>query len=141
MLKSKPIILSVKPKWADLILNGKKKVELRRSFSRAIPNDTYVLIYASAPVSALVGLVQLELVDNSPLNLLWSKYGDNTGASRSEFNEYLKGKNTAIALVLKKPIRISEINLNKLRNQYNFTPPVSWRFIKEHELEIIRGLI
>ena len=48
------IILSIHPKWAKLIYEGKKKIEWRKSFPK-IDNDTTVFIYETAPIKKITG--------------------------------------------------------------------------------------
>lgn len=47
------IILSIKPKYAAMILNGTKTVELRKSLPRELPGKVY--LYATKPVGKIVG--------------------------------------------------------------------------------------
>ena len=45
MSKEGFIVISIKPKWVDLIFSGKKTIELRRSFSNKIENGVQAIIY------------------------------------------------------------------------------------------------
>lgn len=53
------IILSIKPKWAELIYSGKKTIEWRKSFPRYVKIDK-VLLYETAPVKAITGFFTLQ---------------------------------------------------------------------------------
>lgn len=137
MVESKYIVMSVKPKWAKLIMSGEKKVELRKSFSKSVLQGSTVIIYASAPTSAIIGTVKLKEIDVNKLEVLWDKYAIGAMATREEFFDYFKGKETGVALVVGQPIKQYEKSLIDLRKNYNFTPPVSWRYLKEAEIELI----
>ena len=134
MSKEGCIVISIKPKWVDLIFSGKKTIELRRSFSNKIDNGAQAIIYSSAPVSAIVGTVIIKSVEkNTPVSI-WSKFSKETQASKAEFDTYYDGRGYGIALTLSEPKRLPNITLDSLRERYNFTPPVSWRFLKESEI-------
>ena len=48
------IILSIHPKWARLIYEGKKIIEWRKSFPK-IDDPTIVFIYETAPIKKITG--------------------------------------------------------------------------------------
>lgn len=137
MAESKHIVISVKPKWAKLIMSGEKKVELRKSFSKSVPLGSTAIIYASAPMSAIIGTIKLKKIDVDKLESLWNEYAIWTMATRDEFFDYFKGKETGVALIVEQPIKQHEKSLKELRKNYNFTPPVSWRYLKETETKLI----
>lgn len=64
------IILSIKPQFVDKILKWEKKFELRKS----IPNKDFdkVIIYASAPISKIVGEFTVKQIIKSDLKSLWN---------------------------------------------------------------------
>lgn len=60
---SKAILLSIHPKWAELIYEGKKTIEWRKSFPKEfISNQTKVYLYETAPVQKVTGMFFLESV-------------------------------------------------------------------------------
>ena len=59
------IILPIKKKYSDDILDGSKKYELRRSVPRRTVDD--ILIYETAPMSKVVG--QIKILDTHFLPL------------------------------------------------------------------------
>ena len=50
-------LLSVRPRFAEALLNGTKTAEIRRRRAN-IPDGSLCLLYASAPVRALVGAIR-----------------------------------------------------------------------------------
>ena len=53
------IILSIKPKWAELIYSGKKTIEWRKSFPKLNSYEDFkiekVFLYETAPVKKITG--------------------------------------------------------------------------------------
>lgn len=70
-MKSEIILLSVKPKWAELIISGEKTVELRKS---NFPDHVKkIVIYATKPVGEIVGIVEVSgIVKSSSCQFSWS---------------------------------------------------------------------
>ena len=64
------IILSIKPKYAELILAGSKTVEFRRVW--AIESVDTIVIYASTPIQKLLGIVKVTEVVKAKPATLWS---------------------------------------------------------------------
>lgn len=94
------VLLSIKPKYADLILAGTKKVELRRSWPS---NDIGVMVlYSSSPVQRLVGIAYVDRVNETDVTGLWKLAHDNGGGvTRDELVEYFAGKEKAFGIMIK----------------------------------------
>ncbi len=56
------IILSIHPKWANLIYEGKKTIEWRKSYPKEFTNETKVVLYETAPVCKVTGFFTLDCV-------------------------------------------------------------------------------
>lgn len=56
------VILSIHPKWAKLIYEGKKTVEWRKSYPKEFTNETKVVLYETAPVCKVTGFFTLDCV-------------------------------------------------------------------------------
>lgn len=124
------ILLSIKPRFAEAILDGSKTVELRRTPPRLdVPTD--VLLYASQPTSAIVGTCQVtEVLSYTPAGL-WRLVGPRTGVSYQEFADYFYGCARAYGLVLAEPQRVATaVELETLRAAWRpFHPPQSFRYL------------
>lgn len=57
---SKAILLSIHPKWAKLIYEGKKTIEWRKSFPKIISKDTKIYLYETAPIKMVTGYISLK---------------------------------------------------------------------------------
>ncbi|TMO53209.1 ASCH domain-containing protein [Pseudoalteromonas phenolica] len=133
------LIISIKPHWVEKIFSGVKTVELRKTFCKKDIEGSNAIIYASAPVSAVVGVVKIKSVDVSDINGLWQTHKGSIGATKEQFFEYFNGKGSGVALTLVEPEKVNNIELDELRKGCRFNPPVSWRYIKDYELCFIKN--
>lgn len=114
----KKILLSIKPKYVEEILAGRKLVEYRKR----IPHDDnvkQVLIYASYPVKRIVAEFFLDgYLVGTPKDL-WDKTSAIGGISEETFVNYFNGKYTAYAYqinnitVFEEPRSLSDYRLTK----------------------------
>jgi predicted transcriptional regulator len=124
------MILSLKPRYAEVILSGSKTVELRRTEPR-IRVPTRALIYATTPVKALVGTCIVESVMTDGLAVLWEAYGSCSGLRHGEFRSYFEGRDVGSALVLSEACRFArQVALADLRaSRCMDRPPQSYAYI------------
>ena len=64
------LLLSLRPRFAELLLQGTKTVELRR-VQPDVGRGTLVLLYASSPMRALVGTSVVEDVQVAARDDIW----------------------------------------------------------------------
>jgi predicted transcriptional regulator len=133
------ILLSVKPRFADLIVAGTKRVELRR----AIPAQSVdtIALYSSSPVQAIIALVDVrETIEASP-SKLWDVARDNGGGlTRAELRTYFEPKKTGFALMLEN-VRVFDKPVNPKKFFKVFTPPQSFKYLTEKELQRLVDLL
>lgn len=133
------ILLSVKPKFANLIVEGSKLVELRRS----IPAQSVgtIAIYSSSPVQSIVALADVrEIVEASPTKLWEISKGNGGGLTRTELKAYFEGKKTGFALMLE-DVRVYVEPLSPAKIFESFTPPQSFRYLTQNELKKLEQLL
>lgn len=93
------MLLSIKPKYVEAIFQGKKQYEFRKTKCRKDINK--IVFYASSPTKSVVGEAEIdEILENTP-KLIWEQTKKTAGISKKFFNEYYKGKDTAVAYKLK----------------------------------------
>ena len=124
------MILSLKPRYSEVILSGSKTVELRRTEPK-IRVPTRALIYATTPVKALVGTCIVESVITDTLAVLWEAHGSRTGLRHAEFRSYFDGRDVGSALLLSGARRFArQVPLADLRaSRCIDRPPQSYSYI------------
>lgn len=120
------VLISIKPKYIDLILSGRKTVELRKR-SRITPG-TRLILYASSPRCAVVGEALVSFREELTIDTLWTKHGEAAGVGKEELDGYYADAPTGVALGLTDVFRYQEdIPLSSLRDaKRGFQPPQSY---------------
>lgn len=136
-----PLLISLKPRYADLIFKGLKKVELRRrDLTRMAGRDVFV--YVTSPVMELRGGFRVgEVVTGTPQKI-WETVSKDGGVAKPEFDAYYAGRELACAL------KITEVweyenprGLDKLRERFTgFVVPQSWRYLRPDEHKSFRRM-
>lgn len=123
MAYTNDVLISIHPKYAAAIVDGSKTVEIRRRFPR-MANHTRLWIYATMPIGAIIGTAYIEQIERNTPNIIWDNWGSKTGISRTIYNEYLEGVNSAVAVLLMNVSEITPITLTRIREvKSGFTPP------------------
>ena len=117
------MLLSVRPRFAESILEGAKSAEIRRLRPTARPG-TPVIIYATRPLAAVVGTACIDSICHGTPSILWEEYQPQMGVTRQEFDQYLRGVSTAYLLILSNVQRLtSPLTLEDMRETTAFQPP------------------
>lgn len=129
------VLLSIKPRFADLILSGSKRVEFRRSWPST---DIGVLVlYSSSPVQQLVGVAYIDKIVETDSQGLWKlaeEYGG--GLAYEELVEYFEGKRTAFGILIKSvEVAVNKVDPKKLFSQ--FRPPQSYQYLSPEEYMVV----
>lgn len=95
------ILLSIKPKFAKKIFDGSKKYEFRRVIFKD-PNVNTVVVYASAPISKVIGEFSIDEVLTLRKESLWRVAKTGAGINKVDFDNYFFDKEQANALKVKK---------------------------------------
>lgn len=121
------VLLSIKPKYADLILAGTKRVELRRSWPS---NDIGVMVlYSSAPIQKLVGMAFIDRIEECEFESLWTLANANGGGvTYDELKTYVEGKTTAFGVMIDR-VKIAEVQIDPKDLFPDFTPPQSFLYL------------
>jgi len=101
------VLLSIKPEYAEKILEGDKHYEFRKALPKA-PGITTVVIYATKPVGKVVGEFEIDQVLSEKPSNLWSITSEFSGITKRFFNEYFRGRDTAYAIKVKEARRYDE---------------------------------
>ncbi|MEX1141104.1 MAG: hypothetical protein WD399_06770 [Thermoleophilaceae bacterium] len=135
---SATVLLSVKPRFATLLLDGTKTVEIRRGRVR-LEDGATCLLYSSSPERALVGTVEVGTTETGHPSDIWDRWGSRTGLRRDEFDDYLRDCAMATAIVIREVQQLeSPIPLDVLRNRREgFVTPQSYRFVADEERRLL----
>jgi len=120
------VLLSIKPEFADKIFDGSKRFEFRRMVFKNT-DVSKIVVYASAPVSRVVGEFEIEEIIQKELNELWEETKDYSGISRAYFDNYFTGKEKGFAISVRKPSRY-KTPLN-LKETFGMVPPQSFAYL------------
>ncbi len=118
------ILISLEPRHAENILQGKKTVELRRRRPDVLPG-TLLWIYSKMPVGSIVGYATISSICEDSPERLWRKFRSEVGVSRAEFFSYFDNRDLGIAIQLENAVPlIAPITLHRLREvNGKFQPP------------------
>lgn len=120
------VLLSIKPHYANAILDGRKKVEFRkRKFGRAV---SHVVIYATAPMQRIVGWFEVGPLHELSPERLWRRFSTIGGISRDDFRAYYAGVPSGVAIAvtavqrLRKPLALKRISSSPPPQSYSYLP-------------------
>ena len=137
-----PLLLSLKPCYADLVFEGLKEAELRRRITPYMENRD-VFIYVSSPVRQLRGGFRVGHVWSGPPEEVWNDVSELAGVDKRDFDAYYAGRTIAYALKITNVWEYKNpVGLNELRSQFpNFVVPQSWRYVRPEEHPKFRPVI
>lgn len=123
------VLLSIKPEYAEKILNGTKRFEYRKSAPRNEAVHT-VVIYATMPVGKVIGEFEVAGVLRERPDVLWKQTRTASGITRQFFNQYFSGRDKAVAIAVRKPKRYAKpLMLQDVCG--SATPPQSFQYLTE----------
>jgi len=128
-------LMAIHPHYAKAILRGDKRVEFRRT--RLARDVTHVVVYATTPVKAVVGMFEVEGVDEDSPAKLWSRYRRIGGIGAAAFDRYFAGASRGIAVRVGRvvtfpaPLAVSAVGATA-------SPPQSFRYLTD---ESVAGLV
>jgi type I restriction enzyme S subunit len=125
------VLLSIKPKYAELIKSGLKKYEFRRKFSKKTGVGK-IYIYSTSPVKKIIGAFEASTIYEDLPPKIWNLFGKHSGLSEAEFFEYFRDCKTAFAIeitnlvIFQEPWDPSDYFLE-------FNPPQSYRYFNPQQ--------
>lgn len=133
-------IISIRPNFAEAILSGSKTVELRRRIP-PIEVGTRLWIYATRPISAVVGSAVVDRIIRGTPDGVWAACAGEAAIERADFDAYFDGAAAAIGLELcdirrGKPVAIEE--LRQMRS--GFHPPQVITRLTQNEVVALKLL-
>ena len=93
------MLLSIKPKYAKVILEGKKQYEFRNSKPKEGINR--IIFYASSPQKQVVGEAAIDQILEGTPEEIWEIAKIAAGITKKFYYSYYAGKDKAVAYKLK----------------------------------------
>lgn len=116
------MIVSVRPRFVNAILDGSKSVELRRTRPQVAVGQP-VAIYATVPVASIVATARIKAVTIGAPSTVWEVVKEDAGVTRQHFRTYFAGIPTAVAIHLDEVRALeSSVSLGDLRRNARFHP-------------------
>ena len=123
------VVLSIRPKYVESIINGSKHYEFRRSMFN-LTKAQRVLIYCTSPVKKIVASFKVGS------ETLWERYHKYSGIEEEDFFQYFEDCNRGYAIgisdliCLRSPIDPRELNSN-------FKAPMSFCYLSCSDDELM----
>jgi predicted transcriptional regulator len=131
-------LLSIKPEFADLILDGTKKYEYRRRvFGRPVER---IFVYASSPHQQIVGEIEVARIHSASPSAIWRKTRGAAGISHSYFIEYFAERREAHAIEVAS-VTVYDGPVNPYDLFTDFVPPQSYMYVDDDVARKIRGAV
>ncbi len=126
------VLLSIKPKYVDMIFAGTKKVELRRNWP-ICEEIGVMIVYSSAPVQKLAGVVFIDHVEECEFEDLWAIADANGGGvTYDELKLYTAGKKKVYGVMIDR-VKAAEVQVDPKDLLPDFTPPQSFLYLKPED--------
>ena len=138
---SQPLLLSLKPDYADLVFKRLKEAELRRRITSCMENRD-VFIYVTTPVRQLRGGFRVGQVWSGTPEEVWRQVSKLAGVHKRDFDAYYAGRTVAYALEITDVWEYKNpVSLNTLGNRFpDFVVPQSWRYVRPKEYRLFRRM-
>ena len=125
------VLLSIKPKYVELIKLGSKRYEFRKKIFRA-NSKCRIFMYSTSPVKRIVGFFEPPVVHEDAPFRIWDKFGEHSGLTESEFFGYFKNSRQAFAIEIGRLI-FFDAPLDPSHHFLAFRPPQSYRYLNPQE--------
>lgn len=100
------VLLSIKPKYAEMILDGEKQYEFRRAIFKS-SSVKKIVIYASSPISKVIGEFEIDCILSLDIAELWMRTKEYSGIDKDFYDSYFEGKDVGHAIKIKRVKRYS----------------------------------
>lgn len=126
------VLFSIKPEYAERILNGTKRYEFRKSVPRN-KQVSKIVIYATKPIGKVVGEITIAGVIEDEPAALWRITRKYSGINKLLYMKYFRGRKKGYAISIGNPVRYAE-QLDLLHVSGSAIAPQSFRYISgSHE--------
>ena len=131
-------LMSMHPRFAQLIIRGEKRVEFRKTrFQRPVDQ---VIVYATNPVKAVVGFFEVKGVIYDDVHNLWREYGAEGQIDWVGFSRYYADRMRGVAIQIGK---VTPLNQPALLPEIgeNLMAPQSFTYLTGQALSRFKRLV
>jgi predicted transcriptional regulator len=140
VIDKRDLLLSIRPNYADMIIDGTKTVELRRRFANGIEAGALLVIYSTSPKQSIIGSARVKTVERMRLKALWKTHGKSACILKVDFDTYFAGLTEGYAVVLesakafRRPIAAAD-----LRKKFGFVAPQSFMYLPKEYYRLLKN--
>lgn len=129
--------LPIKPRYAQAIMAGEKRVEFRKTrFARDV---RYVVVYSSSPEKVVLGYFAVKDIDVSTPAAAWRRYSKAGSIQKRDFISYYDGADQAVTIVIQHVHRFDEpLSMDTLK--LNMPVPQSYAYLSRDEFRRISSV-
>ena len=120
-------IMSIRPNFCKLIFDGQKRYEYRKRVFRRLDVDK-VYIYASKPISKVVGYFTIKRIICESPSMVWDMTHKQGGITKKQFNDYFKGNKIAHAIEIDEVVKF-DTPIDPKEVIKNFTAPQNYMYV------------
>lgn len=126
------ILMSIRPKWTELIRMGRKTCELRKS---RVPEGTErIFVYETAPVQRICGCLEVLRQETLALDALWERTKDFSCVDEAAFGAYYAGRHAGTAIFFGRFVPMAPVPINVAGV---LRPPQSWMKLRPEQVAAI----
>lgn len=121
------VILSIRPKHVQKIINGTKKYEFRKVIFKD-QSVCEIYIYSTSPVKKIIGKFKIgKIFDDHPENL-WEQLHEFSGLTKKDFYAYFSGRDKGYAIEIVN-FELFEEPIDPKKLSPSFVAPQSFQYI------------
>ncbi|OFI05013.1 hypothetical protein CLOACE_19820 [Clostridium acetireducens DSM 10703] len=121
------VIISIKPKYVQQILTGKKKYEYRKCIFKKDIDKIY--IYSTSPEQKIVGYFKYAGYIKETPEKIWNETKEFSGIDEKSYYEYFSKNSYAYAIKIEQ-ICVFKVPINPKEKLKKFNPPQSYMYLE-----------
>ncbi len=121
------VLLSIKPIFAEIIFRGEKRFEFRKTIFKN-RNIHKIIVYASAPISKVIGEFEVDDILELETSHLWEKTKNHSGIEKDYFDNYFHNKKIGYAIKVGR-MKLYETPLELQKHFKISRPPQSFMYL------------
>lgn len=121
------VLLSIKPRYAEAIMNESKRYEFRKSMFKS-DGVELVFVYSSSPVQKIIGTFRVGKVIHDAPGSLWRQLREYAGIEEKDFFMYFGDRSRGFAIEIRNPQEFGA-PVDPWELDANFVPPQSFKYV------------